>query len=754
MTGNASPSQYPASSTIPVTAKRVLRQNWQLVLLGLVSLIIVIGVLALNVVVSSQASSYSVFELTVDMTTLTQRIPLLGLQLVEVPPLEREEMRAALREHADEFERNFHALVDTSATLLSDHPLATALHENTQLHERAHAFGEAAHALTNERDSALARDNPHLIYLMRSNGLLESQLSTLATLFELERSRRMTQFTQVKTLLLIAAVSSAALTLYIGVQPLRKRVAQETQRRLAETEGRKQAETELFVREERYRALVEALAEGILLIDRNARIVECNPAAARILGLPRDELLNRTTYDSKWKEIHEDGTPFAPEDQPAITALRTGKPQRSVIMGVYRPDGGLVWLSINAQPIFASGDEEETRKPIAVVSSFIDITEQITTQREAERASKNLRILMDSIPDCIFFKDRQSRFTLLNQAEAVALEIDNPADALGMTDFDFHQPDAARGFFEDEQRILSTGVPSIDRIEYNPTRDGQERWFSTTKVPLRNEQGEIIGLAGISRNITERIQAERERRRLELELERAKALSTLMRDTSHELRTPLSIINTSLYFLRRTSDAEQQAARLHAVEQQVQHLSRILDQLQMMSALEQASSLSIVPVDIAALLQRMARNNHQQATARKQHIEVEIAELLPLAQANERQLEFALQQILDNALLYTPENGVIILRAYPEGEAVIIEIEDNGIGIHPDDLPHIFNRFYKADKARSIEHRSGVGLGLSMVEKIIQLQHGTIHAQSELGKGSLFRVRLPADRGETVVETS
>jgi diguanylate cyclase (GGDEF)-like protein/PAS domain S-box-containing protein len=154
----------------------------------------------------------------------------------------------------------------------------------------------------------------------------------------------------------------------------------------------------------------------------------------------------------------------------------------------------------------APGYEQTWSKVFVGIS---DITER--RQAEAALAAERdlLQVLMDNIPDTIYFKDTSSRFTRINRAQVKVLGVTTPQEAIGKTDFDFfHTPDLAQSFYQEEQRMIETGESLINHIEFNPTLDGQPRWFSTTKVPIKNELGSVIGIVGVSRDITERKQVE------------------------------------------------------------------------------------------------------------------------------------------------------------------------------------------------------------------------------------------------------
>ena len=124
--------------------------------------------------------------------------------------------------------------------------------------------------------------------------------------------------------------------------------------------------------EERYRTLITGMVEGVVLQDIDGKVLTANPNAERIFGLSLDQMVGRTATDPRWGQVLEDGSPFPPEDNPALVALRTGLPVSNIIMGIQKPDKELVWISINAQPLFKSKES----KPYSVVVSFSDITER------------------------------------------------------------------------------------------------------------------------------------------------------------------------------------------------------------------------------------------------------------------------------------------------------------------------------------------------------------------------------------------
>jgi PAS domain S-box-containing protein len=150
--------------------------------------------------------------------------------------------------------------------------------------------------------------------------------------------------------------------------------------------ARKVAEEAIRKSEDRYRSVIAAMQEGIVLMDADGTIRACNASAERILGLSADQMMGRTSLDPRWRAVHEDGTPFPGETHPVMVTLRTGQPCSNVIMGVHKPDGALTWISINSQPLL----EADGVTPAGVVASFEDISDRKATEQALQNARLEL----------------------------------------------------------------------------------------------------------------------------------------------------------------------------------------------------------------------------------------------------------------------------------------------------------------------------------------------------------------------------
>ena len=398
------------------------------------------------------------------------------------------------------------------------------------------------------------------------------------------------------------------------------------------------------------------------------------------------------------------------------------------------------------------------------VLSVRDVTERMEAEQVLVEQRALLEALMDNTPDHIYFKDVNSRFTLISKTTAESFGLHDPSEAIGKSDFDFFTEEHARPAFEDEQAIIRTGVPIVDLEERETRRDGRETWASTTKLPRRDREGNIVGTFGISRDITERKRAEQELQGLNAALEGAMARavelaaeadaanaakSDFLANMSHEIRTPMNGVIGMVGLLLDTDLDEDQRHYAETVRRSGESLLDLLNDILDFSKIEAgAVELEMLDFDLRALLDDFAT--------------------MPAMRAHEKGLEFIcaaspdvpaylvgdpgrLRQVLlnlaGNAMKFTHQ-GEIAVRAslVAETEANVVvrfSIKDTGIGIAPDKQARIFEKFTQAD-ASTTRRYGGTGLGLAISKRLVELMGGEIGLNSEEGRGSefWFTVRL------------
>ncbi len=276
-------------------------------------------------------------------------------------------------------------------------------------------------------------------------------------------------------------------------------------------------------------------------------------------------------------------------------------------------------------------------------------------------------------------------------------------------------------------------------------------------VYKRNADGSVRQILRIARDITEQhetslhlqadnalkiVELEQAAAKLTLEREKMQSVSQFIGTTAHELRTPLTIINTSLYLLKKMSDPIKQADRLQIIENQVTQLSRLISQMHMVMRLD---SLSQPPESKALSLNTLLikiEPEYGGAIAKKElGFQLKLAEDVPNIYGDSELIYAALRNLLENAIQFT-DSGMITVQTSRQDGKLVVTITDSGAGIDPQDIDHIFERFYKIGNDKR-SNRVSAGLGLAITRSIMELHGGEVIAESRLGAGSTFRLIWP-----------
>jgi PAS domain S-box-containing protein len=243
------------------------------------------------------------------------------------------------------------------------------------------------------------------------------------------------------------------------------------------------------------------------------------------------------------------------------------------------------------------------------------------------------------------------------------------------------------------------------------------------------------------RDVTERKQAEQRNLELLAERERKRVLTDFVQNLSHDFRTPLATINLSLHLLDR-SNPENQQHHVAVIQQQTQRLATLVDYLLTIIRLERDTDLNFGPVNLNTLVEGM--HTSLQVIARQQSVRLYLNQSQEVlwVTGDGQKLERALRELAVNALQFTPSGGSVTLSLFAQGDMAVIDVQDSGPGIEADVLPHIFEHLYRGDNARSAAS-GGLGLGLTIAQKIVQIHRGRIEVSSTLKQGTTFQMWLP-----------
>jgi PAS domain S-box-containing protein len=261
---------------------------------------------------------------------------------------------------------------------------------------------------------------------------------------------------------------------------------------------RKKVETALAAERNLMYTLINVLPDRIFAKDINRKFILTNTAHLKALGAnSQEEVLGKTDYDFKTKEI---------SDKYLVNDLKVLQHGESIIgleVKSISASGGVEWTLTNKVPL-----RDAQGNMVGLVGSSHDITERKQIEEALIYERNLLKALMDNTPDHVYFKDIKSHFIRISKSHAERFGISDPAQAVGKADFDFFSEEHARPAFENEQEIIKTGRSIIDLEEMEKWPDGRVTWVSTSKIPLRDLNGQIIGTFGISRDITNRKQIE------------------------------------------------------------------------------------------------------------------------------------------------------------------------------------------------------------------------------------------------------
>lgn len=480
--------------------------------------------------------------------------------------------------------------------------------------------------------------------------------------------------------------------------------------------------------EARLRTIIDSAVDVIYLKDLEGRYLMMNPAGARMFQRSQQEIMGKNDYEL-----------FPPEDAAHIIQIDAG-----VLAG--EPIKYEAWRNYPGY----QGYFQTIKVPFVVnrqIVGLLGITRDITQRKRAEEAlhasEERFRIIAQMVSDALSDYHVETGLVWLSEGFTRLLHLKEPVSQ-AQIDWWFQ-----RIHLDDLNRIQNLFQQTISQqrphwqAEYRVLRDdGEYIAVEDHAAFMYSETGELRRFVGAITDVTVRKKMEQQTVMLLLEKERVRILEDFITALSHDFRTPLSVINTSSYLLGRATTPAAQTTYLQRMREQVEHMEKMVESLLTVIQLERGvDEFNLSAVRLAHVIDQLVTQTHRLWSRKDLSVKTLLPHDLPLIHADEVQMMRALYHIMKNAILYTPPGQEILVEATVEGEWGVVIIHDQGEGIAPDDLPHIFAPLYRG---KSQHHRNdGQGLGLAIVQRIMEAHRGQVKVESVAGEGSTFRLFFP-----------
>jgi PAS domain S-box-containing protein len=485
------------------------------------------------------------------------------------------------------------------------------------------------------------------------------------------------------------------------------------------------AQVELDAGRARYFDLYDLAPVGYVTISEQGLLLEANLTTTTLLGVTRNELIKQPFSRFVFRE-DQDICYFLNKQ-----LFETGEPHGCELRMV-KKDGTAFWVRLQATSVQDAAGLAVSRVVIS------DITERKQAEETLHNERLLLRTLIDNIPDSIYSKDLACRKTLANSTEVCYLGVKSEADVLGKDDFDIYPKELAEKFFADDQLVLQTGEPVLNREEYILDEKRQKHWLLTSKLPLRNQEGRIIGLVGIGRDITERKQAEAQLR----QSQKMEAIGELAGGVAHDFNNLLTGILGSITLMRSSlPPADPLLENLDAAETAARQAADLTRGLLTFS---RSAVILPVPMSITVALDATLALLKQSLPASMEIVR-DYERTAWNVLLDQTQMTQILLNLTVNARDAMKGKGTLTIRTSNEvvgekyvqthpfartGEFVHLSVTDTGPGMSSEVMQHLFEPFYTTKPIGS-----GTGLGLSIVYGAVKQAGGWITAVSTEGVG-------------------
>lgn len=460
---------------------------------------------------------------------------------------------------------------------------------------------------------------------------------------------------------------------------------------------------------------------GVALVGLDGKLLLVNRSLCELMGYQPEEL-EQLSVDVLTHPDDRDANRDVLDE-----AVASGVDSYRVRRRYIHADGHLVPCDVSVALV-----RDQDGQPLYLVSQLLDISEQEEAERRMQAANAELEAIFDTVNVGLLLIDSEGRYARMNPRHEETLALPFP---------DGHGGEAGQlgeVYTLDGRRMTRDEMPStraargeeFDDYTYWAGDDTHRRAFSTSARQVRGPAGEFQGAALAYQDVTDLISAMRVK-------------DEFVSSVSHELRTPLTTVLGYLEMLADRDDLPPDVAhQIGIAERNAQRLlGLVTDVLHVARAGAGHLVVNRVRTDLAAVVNESTESVRPLMARSGLTMSVRI-EGRPICDVDDQRICQVIDNLVSNAAKYTPAGGSVEIRLRNDGDWAELEVADTGMGIPPDELAHIFDPFFRGGRVLA-EQISGTGLGLNVVTSILAAHGGEISAESVVGEGSTFRVRLP-----------
>lgn len=555
------------------------------------------------------------------------------------------------------------------------------------------------------------------------------------------------------------------------------------------------------------RALIDAMPDSIYIKDLESKFVIANKQIASVMGKNHPkEVIGKTDFDFYEHDIaqtyYDDEQKIIQTGEPIINKEEYGRDGKGKL--IYKSTTKVPYLDDKGQIIGIIGigrdisKQKEVEKELMIKSNQLSEINQILEERqehieqqseiltekseELENERNILRAFIDNMPDRIYIKDTNGRFITGNDELIKIMKAGRVENIVGKTDYDFYPENMAEAFFNDDMEVIKSGKPIINKEESGWSEDGKNIVVSTTKVPVKDNNGEITCLVGLGRDISKQkasenkliqqseaihevnVLLEERQEEIQQQKEELKAQADNLREINqeleklnrtknkffsiiaHDLKNPFHAISGFAMLVSsrfHEMDDKRKQEIIEMIKTSSENAYNLLENL-LHWARSQTNAIKYNPVstNVKELIEQNLYFLKMSSESKNLNIQTDIT--YSQAYIDNQMINTVIRNLLSNAIKFSENDGTINISCKSENDQILIKIKDDGIGISPQDQKRLFkiDQYYSTT---GTEGETGTGLGLIICKEFVEKNKGKITVESKLGKGTVFSVYLPKE---------